>query len=419
MRIRIQLVLLSLLPLVLTACGNIVDANRSRSEESEKSREIIFPVEAIHPARADLSSFIQTTATVQAENKVEITAKGSGQVLEVFVEEGDRVRSGQVLAELDKAELEAQIRQTRVNVQQQKAAYDVAEQSLQEGIGSRVERDNARFSYESVVANLELQQVQLGHQTIRSPIDGIVTHRLIQRGMLVSAGMPAFTVVDPRSYVLPIYPPEKDLATLRIGQVARVSVDSVPGEAFEAKIARINPSVELGGTVKVTLEFEPNDREKLRDGIFARVWLVTETLEDVLTINRDTLIEENTRTYLMLAKEDPNIEDQEEGEEPVDVETGLLVNGGTGMASTGKARRMVAQRVEVETGLEDGNLVEIRSGVSEDDLVITLGQHALRTGAPVMVTTTRERVGQTAGISAAEALEATASENSRQDQRHR
>ncbi len=419
MRIRIHLALLAILPLVLSACGNIVDANKSRSAESEKNREIIFPVEAIYPARTDLSSFIQTTATVQAENKVEITAKGSGQVLDVYVEEGDRVRAGQVLAELDKAELEAQIRQTRVNVQQQKAAYDVAEHSLHEGIGSRVERDNARFSYESAIANLDLQQVQLGHQTIRSPIDGIVTHRLIQKGILVSAGMPAFTIVDPRSYVLPIYPPEKDLATLRIGQVARVSVDSVPGEAFEAKITRINPSVELGGTVKVTLEFKPSDREKLRDGIFARVWLVTETLEDILTINRDTLIEENTRTYLMLAKEDPNIDAEDEGQELADVETGLLVNDGTGLASTGKARKMVAQRVEVETGLEDGNLVEIRSGVSENDLVITLGQHALRTGAPVMVTTTRERIGQSSGISASDALRATANENFTEDQRDR
>ncbi len=392
--------------LLLTACGNIVDANRGNSEEASQSREIIFPVEASQPIRTDLSEFIRTQSTVVAERKVEIASKGTGQVMSLYVEEGDQVRAGQVLAELDKAELEAQIRQTRVNVQQQKAAYDVAEQSLQEGIGSRVERDNARFSYESALANLELQQVQLSHQTIQSPINGIITQRMIQEGLMVNSGMPAFVVVDPQSYVLPIYPPEKDLASLAMGQTAKVSVDSLPGELFEVRIGRINPSVEPGGTVKVTLEFAPDDRQKLRDGVFARVWLVTNTLEDVLTIPRDALIEENTRSYLMLAVEDP---DADESDVDSDVELGVSVDGDADMELE-TPRRMMAQRVEVMTGLEEGNLVEIRSGVTDEDLVITLGHQQLRTGAPIMVTTAREQMARNLALTAEEALEATAAE---------
>src|SRR5690606_2544821 len=99
---------------------------------------------------------------------------------------------------------------TRVNIRQQQNSLVIAEKALAEGIGNRVERDNAKFAYEQSLASLNTQELQLKNQTITSPISGIVTKRHIQKGMFVSSGMPAFTVVDPSSFVLPINVPERE-----------------------------------------------------------------------------------------------------------------------------------------------------------------------------------------------------------------
>ena len=206
------------------------------------AEEIAIPVQVDYPTRSDIAAYFETTARVQAENRVEVIAKGTGQCLDVRTEEGDTVKADQILAELDKEELEAQIRQTQVNLEQQKTAYEIAERSLQEGIGSKVERDNSRFAYESARATLDAQEVQLSHQTVRSPIDGVVTQRNIQKGMLVSSGMPAFTIVDPSSYILPIFPPEKELMRLRVGQEAKVTIDSHEDEEFVGGACAANQS---------------------------------------------------------------------------------------------------------------------------------------------------------------------------------
>lgn len=340
------------------------------------AEEVIFPVEAIRPTRQDISSYIRTVSNVEAERRVEVVSEGVGQCMRVLVDEGEQVKAGDLLAELDTEELQAQIGQNEVTVRQNKSSLDIAEQSLREGIGSKVERDNARFAYEQAVATLNLAQVRLANQSVRAPIGGIITKRMVQKGMLVSTGMPLFIIVDPDSFMLPINVPEKELSRLKPGQEAKVTVDSLGSEEIPASVRRINPTVDPSGTVRVLLDFPKGVRRKLRDGVYARVSLVTETHENALVIPRDCIVEQNARNYLMLVKEEPG-------------------NGST---------RQIAKRVEVETGLEDGEIVEVLKGLSEDDLVISMGQHTLRPNALVTLTSTEEEIDSRASVSAEEAL---------------
>ena len=348
---------------------------------------IVVPVEVQQPVRRDISSYFETTTRVQAERRVEVLAKGAGICDRVFFEEGDTVEADAVLAELDKTELAAQVRQAQVTLRQQKTTFEIAERSLAEGIGAPVERDNARFAYEQAQAALEMNEARLAHQTVRAPIGGIITRRSLQEGMLVSPGMPAFTIVDPDSYALPINVPEKELSKLAIGQEARVRVDSLEGEELKASIRRINPSMDpLSGTVKVILEFEESARPGLRDAAFARVRLVMQTIKDALVVPKDAIVEENARSYLMVA-------------EPAAAEGGAAEDGAAEAVHT-------ARRVEVEKGLEDSEVVQILSGVSDDSLVVVMGQHTLKPDARVTITSASEEIEARESLSAGEALEA-------------
>jgi membrane fusion protein (multidrug efflux system) len=369
-------------------CGALVEgkandpAERVDPLKAKVAQEVQIPVQTAKPDRRDVSAYFETTSRVTAENRVEVISKGTGQCLNVTVEVGDIVTAGQVLAELDSMELEAQIRQTRVNLAQQKSHMDLARRSFEEGLGPEVEYTNAKYAYEANQAVLELQEVQMSHQTIRAPIGGVLTQRALQTGMLVSTGMPTFSIVDPNSYVLPISIPEKELGRLRLEQTANVTIDSRQGETFEATIQRINPAVDpQSGTVGVLLRFHEEARQYLRESAFARVRLVMETHANALVVPKDTLIEENARKFLMVVEEQPP-------------------------ADAGAAPRLIARRVEIQTGLEDSDYVEVVNGIDENANIVTLGQHTLKPDSPVVITTAETEILSRAGISAKDALEA-------------
>ncbi len=377
-----------------SAPGGTAPAGEAKKTESER---ILIPVEVSHPKRADISAYFETTTRIVAEKRVEVLSKGTGVCLSVKAEEGDRVKEGAVLAELDKTEMDAQMRQTLIQVEQRKTAFQIAERSLAEGIGAPVERDNTKFAYDQAKALLEINQAQLKHQTITAPIGGVVTKRNIQEGLLVSPGMPVFSLVDTGSYVLPIQVPEKELSRLSVGQEARVRVDTMEGQEFTAKLRRINPSVDpLSGTVKVVLDFTMDDKAKLRDAAFARVRLVMETHKNALVVPKDAVIEENARMYLMtvLPEAQANAQSQPDPAPAPDA------------AAKPEDAAYVAQRIEVKTGLEDSNNIEVLSGVDDNTQVVVLGQHTLKQNSYVTITSAEKELKAREGVSFNEAIAA-------------
>jgi len=385
MRTRIGLVAVALLSFLLQGCGEKVQGKTSEvpaAADVKKAAEeaVVIPVQAALPVLGDISEFFETTTRIIAENRVEVLSQGMGQCVRLGVDEGDLVKKGDVLAELDRSEMEAALQQSRVNVQQTKYQMQKAKEQYEKGILSSFEAENARFMHEQAVAAHNLQEVRIKNQTIVAPINGLVTRRNIQDGQMVAAGVPCFSIVDPASYVLPINPPEKTLPRLREGQDAVVIVDSENSQEFRARVRRINPSVDPAtGTIKVLLDFVDVDLLRLREASFARVRLIMETRSGVLLVPKDVVIEENARRYLMVITEKP------------------------GEASAGKPI-YVAERVEVKSGLEDARHMEIVSGIGADSMVVTLGQQTLKSGSLVTVTTPEQQLAETGSMPAAEAL---------------
>jgi len=412
---------------VVSGCGKLTSKTNKETDplQNEKPTEeiIVIPIQAEYPTRGNISSHFETTTRVDAESRVQVLAETSGQCLKVHVEEGDTVKAGDILAELDQTDALATLGQTEVQVRQTKTAYDIAERSLAEGIGAKAECDNARFAHEQALAALKMQKIMLDKLTIRAPINGLVTRKNIQEGQLVAPGAPLFSIVDPQSYILNIMPPEKELARLKEGQIAKVSIDALGSEEFEATVRRINPGVDpLSGTVKVTLDFDKETRAKLREAAFARVRLIMETHENALLLAKDTLVEENARKYVFVVKKSEDNSQTEESEESKESteskntpdaaptsESSAGENEPVAEADTddtAEPARLVAERVEVQTGLEDSNFVEIISGIDDTSQVVTLGQHTLKHGAYVTITNAVDEIAEKAGLSAEEALEA-------------
>ena len=159
----------------LQGCNTPVEGTVEDSIQVAEAPVFVAPVQASAPKRGDISAFFETTSRVEAQNRVEVLSKGAGICLKVNAEVGDVVQAGQVLVELERDELDAQIRQARVAVQQQKTAYEIAKRSFEEGIGASAERDNMQFAYEQAQANLDVAELKLRNQTVQAPVNGIIT----------------------------------------------------------------------------------------------------------------------------------------------------------------------------------------------------------------------------------------------------
>ncbi|MFP4501198.1 MAG: efflux RND transporter periplasmic adaptor subunit [Candidatus Hydrogenedentota bacterium] len=397
MRTLIIAVILGASALTLAGCGGPAEGMRTNKLDSTPDDlDMLVPVEVQTAEVGDISAFFETTTRVEAEKSVEVVSKGNGECESVLVNEGDDVESGQVIARLETDELTAQIRQTRVNVEQTRFQMEKAEEQLKEGIISPYEARNTRYAYEQALANLKMQELQLEYQTIEAPIDGVVTMRNIQQGQVVAQGTPIFRIVDPASYYLPIMPPEKELPRLALGQEAEVTIDSVKDHTLSARVRRINPSVDpTSGTVKVILDFAPEAASILREGSFARVKLVMETHKDTLLVPKDAVLEENARKYLMIA-EQPTAEATDARtasarEEDAPPQNGDAVD--SAREHTVEAPpHYIARRIEVDTGLENSNFIEVVDGVDAETLIVVLGQHSLKPETPVKLTTAEAEI---------------------------
>jgi membrane fusion protein, multidrug efflux system len=393
--------LAALTVLVVAGCSAEPGALGAAGNAAERNAlpPVIIPVEVASPTLGNISQYFETSSRIEAESSVEVAAQGNGRCTAIRVQEGDRVSKGDILAELDQEELRAQHRQTEVQVRGQKADYERAKEALEAGLISKADYDAARFAYEQGQANLESQQIQLQNQTIRSPISGVVKARLIQVGQLISSGTPAFGILDPETFQLVIRPPEKDLSRLHVGQRAQVTVDALGARKFEAVVNRINPAVDpASGTIKVTLDFDRSVLGDLLESAFARVSLVMETQEAALLVPKDAVIEENARHYVFTVT--PRTEAETLAGEGAPI--GALAQEEQGLSDLPQAE-YVAERIEVKVGIEDSSYAEILEGLSENEVVVTLGQYNLKDGALVRITSADAEVAKNLGLSPEEA----------------
>ncbi|MDX9972785.1 MAG: efflux RND transporter periplasmic adaptor subunit [FCB group bacterium] len=382
---------LAVLVLVLAAAcqkeTQPVDASVAPQANAAKEAALI-PVQAEKPTRGDITQVLETNARIIAERRVDVTSEGMGKCIALFAEEGQSVKQGEVLVELDKQEALAALNQAEVQVRQQLAAFDRAKKMYEGGIGPLIDFENARFAYEQSVASRDLQKVQLDNMTIRAPISGVVTRKNVQLGMLVTSGTPVYSIVDPTSYVLAINPPERDLPRLTVGQEAKVAIDALPGEEFAVKVSRVNPSVE-NGTVKAMLAFDPEALPRLKEGAFARVALVMDVHRNALLVPKDAVLEENGRQFVYVVEPGPAVA----GDAPED--------------------RMVARRADIETGFDNSASVEVVSGLDDNSLVTVVGQHTLKSGAEVVVTRAEDEFKDTLSKTPEEALDAAKAERAK------
>ena len=316
--------------------------------EGGKAEAAKVPVIVEEVVRADMEAFLDGSSTLMAEDHVEIVSQATGVAVELFVEEGDRVREGQVLVRLAYEELELAERAASSDLEKLRADYARADALSKEELIADEEYQRLRFDFERAEIEWRQRKLDLEHTRILAPISGVITERLVNVGQLVQLNEAVFRVVDFNSLVAPVFIPEKYLASLRVGQRALVRPRGLGNDIFEGSIVRISPIVDSqSGTVKVTVGLDR--REGLRPGMFANVQIVLDTHENAIALSKKALVFEDELPHV------------------------FVVTDGT------------AEKRRLELGYQDARRVEIISGVEPGESVVLVGQSALKDGSAVEI----------------------------------
>jgi membrane fusion protein (multidrug efflux system) len=324
-------------------------SNGKAKDKGPEEAVSAVPVEVQALRRDVILAVYSGTAPVEAHEEAEVVAKVGGEVRQIFVEEGDAVRAGQVLARLDGDRLRLEVAQTEANLRKLERDYTRQLELSEKGLVAKGTAENAKFDLDALRAGYDRARLELGYTEIRAPIDGVVSARHIKVGNTIAQNAPTFRVTDLDPLVAYVHIPEKEFRKLAPQQSAEVVVDALGAERFVGTISRISPTVDpKSGTFRARVEV-PDPTGRLKPGMFARVNIVYERRENALQLPRAAIVDtDGTQSVFVIAGD-------------------------------------VAEQRPVRTGLANNGWVEVVEGLDGSERVVVVGQAGLKTGSAVKV----------------------------------
>ena len=337
----------------VSACG-VGEAKVAEVAEADRSAPL--PVEITLPERTDIFAIYKTTGTLESDADAPVLARVAGEVVEVLVEEGEKVRAGQVLARLDGDRLRFEMLEAKANLDRVVGEYERLLKLHERGLVSEAMYDGLAFDIDSLRASYELKKLNYDYTTIRAPIDGVISSRDIKLGRHVTVNAPAFRITDSSRLVAHLKIPQSELQKFSSGLALSLSVDAMPETMFAADISRISPTIDVEtGTFRATAYID-NGTGGLAPGMFARFSIAYETHRDALVIPADALVREDNIAAV------------------------YVVNNGS------------AERRIIETGIESNGKVEVLSGLDAAESVVVTGKAGLSDGSRVLASNDNIRI---------------------------
>ena len=334
---------------LLTGCG-VGEASVSDQETVQAATPV--PVEVTQPYRDDIYATYAATATITSDADAPVVARVAGELVELLVEEGDRVAEGQVLARLDGERSRLEMLAARANLKQARTEYERNIDLHARGLISASMFDSLQYDLEALEATYELKKLTYDYSKIRAPIAGVVVTREVKPGQHLEVNDVAFRITETSELVAYLQIPQSELSKFAAGHAASIQVASMPGTDFPATIARVSPTIDArNGTFRATAIID-NQKGDLAPGMFGRFTIAYEQHADALVIPVIALLDED------------------------DVSTVYVVSDGE-----------VVRRA-VDVGIRTGGNVEILGGLNEDDIVVVVGHSGLRNGSKVLASTT-------------------------------
>jgi membrane fusion protein (multidrug efflux system) len=305
-----------------------------------------------------VQDLVAAVGTLRANESVIIKPEIAGRIAKLGFSDGERIRAGRVLVQLDTSVPAAELEQVRAERALALAKYERAVELAQKNFVSEQARDEAGANLQVVDARLALARARLEKSSILAPFGGIVGLRNVAPGDFVKDGAELVTLEDTSSMKVDLRLPERVIGRLRRGQVLEVSVEALPGRTFKASIDALDATVDANGRSILVRGRIPNTDEILRAGMFARAQVVLSERNDAVLVPEEAIVPQGPDLFVW-------------------------------QVSEGKA-----SRIKIRAGVRRDSQVEILDGLVSGSSIVIAGQLKLnRDGQEVRIIDPSKRLG--------------------------
>lgn len=332
-------------------------------------------LETAQVSRTSMTNVVTATGTVEPVTKVEVGTQVSGIINRIYVDYNSVVTKGQLIAEMDKVTLEAELRAQEAQLSNAKAEYEYQQKNyarskvlFEKKLISDTDYETATYTYEKAEAAYNQAQASmvkvrqnLGYATITSPIDGVVISKEVEEGQTVAAGFNTptlFTIANDLTQMRVIADvDEADIGQVEEGQHVQFNVDAYPNDVFEGNVTqmRLQATTESNVVTYEVVISAYNPDLKLKPGLTANVTIYTLERDHVLCIPTKAL--RFVPEEALLASMGYSVED-----------AGKEASSGKRIVWQMKGKQLLPK--EVTVGISSGNQTEITAGLSDGEEVV-------------------------------------------------
>ncbi len=312
--------------------------------------------------RTDFRHFVEIQGSVQADDYVEVTSETAGRILRLTAKEGDYVRAGQLIGELDLEQLRKQIAEVEKSLELAKTVYERQKRLWEQNIGSEIQYLEAKNGKERLEKSLETLRHQLTKSKVYAPASGVVERELLQAGELAMPGAPILQILNPNKLKVVASVPETYLRAVKRGETVKVNFPAL-GLEQEARVSLIGTSIDPANrTFEVEADIQ-NQNGLLKPNLLAVMLIKDEEQKDVVSIPQEMVQQEVSGKDFVYIK---------------------------GEAEDGP----VAQKVYVKTGKSYNGNVVIEKGLEGGEELILEGARGLAENEPIKIQNDDQRLGQ-------------------------
>ena len=301
----------------------------------------------------------QAVGTLRSRQSVTLKPETSGRVSQIAFAEGARVRTGQLLVQLDDTLQRAELSQAQAQLSIARANLKRNQELVAQNFVAQRVVEESQASLQVAEAQVALAEARLKRMRITAPFAGTVGLRSINLGAYVKDGDDLVNLEDTSMLTVDFRLPERYQTQLAPGQAVQVQIDALPNRPFEAKVLAVDPLLDANGrSIAVRAAMPPVADNVLRPGMFARVLIVFSVNERALVVPEEALVPQAGKQYAYVLD----------------------------MQGEGDAKKRLSRRVEVALGARRGSEVEVVRGLQLGETVVIAGQQRLqRDGTAVRV----------------------------------
>jgi RND family efflux transporter MFP subunit len=297
--------------------------------------------------------YIITYGEVEARNYAMISPEMNGRIEKFYVEEGSRVRKGQLLVSLNTDAIDNQIQGVKSSLELATKTFNKLDTLWKQNIGSEIDFLSAKNNKESLESQLESLEAQKRMSQIRAPFDGIVDKKFSKEGEIASPGMPVIEFVNLSKLNITADISEAFLGKIKKGQVVELSFDVLPGYKVKAPISRVSKVITSSSrTFEIEVEID-NPGEKIKPNLVSTIKINDFSSDKAIIVPSLAIRKDITGNYV------------------------YVVNHKNNQSVVGK------KYVTTDLSYEENTLVT--KGLERGDQVVVKGYHLVSAGVPVKV----------------------------------